>query len=156
MRFEILEEVPRPVQEEVVLQKERDWWLHLKDSGVNLYNGEPTGTGSVFHTSATRERIGNSVRRNAFQEKVCESYTCSATFITDRQRQVYCSRRCAIEANRKSAASNETLRLMHVEWGMSLNEMAEILGVTAQSVSKRLRLQGVTINRRFGNQFSRN
>lgn len=53
--FEILEKVPNSTNQSVILLKERDWWDKLKAEGKNIYNGRPTGTGSVHHTDEQKK-----------------------------------------------------------------------------------------------------
>lgn len=68
LHLEILEKWLKPESrnttfESLVLLRERDWWDKLKSQEVNLYNGRPTGTGSVYHTEESRKRIAETNRR---------------------------------------------------------------------------------------------
>lgn len=102
MRFEILEIVDLDHKENV-WALERRWWNRFKAEGVNLYNGEPTGTGSVRHTDETKSKIGNAVKSKADakptsrRNKPCKS--CGKAVGHGRERLLYCEN-CAGTRNR--------------------------------------------------------
>jgi AraC-like DNA-binding protein len=57
LHFEVLEKVSLTMPGDKVLLLEQKWWDVFAAQGVNLYNGRPTGTGSVYHTEETRRKI---------------------------------------------------------------------------------------------------
>lgn len=160
LRFEVLEAVGVESSLESTLLKEQAWWDRLKAEGVKLYNGRPTGTGSVHHTDETRakqskameklfrERHGLSDEdkvksfRSGFKiEKKCVS--CGSKFWACNA--VYCSNTCVpgLVRNRGRAKSHliteeEIVKLS--QQGLKVHEIARELGVSAQTVSK-LRLK---------------
>lgn len=89
MSFEILEDMTDCNQEEV-LYRERLWWLRHKAWGVNLYNGEPSGQGSVFHTEETRKKM--SLTQKLEPNKFCP--TCKAPIGTKSTTRRFCSKKC--------------------------------------------------------------
>lgn len=92
MRFEILEAVATE-NAESIWKLEQIWWNKLKAEGVNLYNGEPSGTGSVRHTDETRKKISEALRHEPI-EKVCAYEGCGKSFITNRSHASFCSTSC--------------------------------------------------------------
>ena len=54
--------------EKLILQKENYWWNYYKDQGVQIYNGEPTGTGSVRHTEESRENLRKTLLEKSKKE----------------------------------------------------------------------------------------
>lgn len=67
MLFEVLEDMSGCGNDEI-LHKEQEWWLRHKAWGINLYNGEPTGRGSVRHTKETRKKISDSMKIKELHE----------------------------------------------------------------------------------------
>lgn len=72
LKITILESWEKPESKEDVkilgieiLAREAFWWREIHSSGAKMYNGEPSGTGSVFHTSETRMRIAQGQLRFA-------------------------------------------------------------------------------------------
>ena len=63
LNFEILEIVPKNCSEKEILLLEQKWWDTICSSGTKMYNGRPTGTGSVFHTEETKKAISKSLRK---------------------------------------------------------------------------------------------
>ena len=113
MRFEILEVVVKD-DAESVWTLEKSWWNKLKSEGISIYNGEPTGTGSVHHTQETRNKISKALKlleRNANPKqpisKTCTYDGCRTTFLTTRESQNFCSVACG------AAKSNAPRRLEH-------------------------------------------
>lgn len=51
--------------EQELLRFEQSVWDNLKESGTILYNGRPTGTGSVFHTEESKAKIKRKAIENA-------------------------------------------------------------------------------------------
>lgn len=76
MRWEILEVVQRE-SEQIVWEREKEWWIRLKSEGVNIYNGCPTGTGSVHHTKESRDKSSLAMSSKL---KTLTCKTCSNTF----------------------------------------------------------------------------
>lgn len=103
MTFEILE-IVSPYNKKDVWAKEVQWWNIFKSKDVNIYNGKPSGTGSVHHTKDTKSKIGSSVREraetkiNARWKKQCKS--CKNPVGKGRERSIYCVN-CAGTRNRK-------------------------------------------------------
>lgn len=46
-----------------ISEREQFWWDALRNSGIELYNGRPTGRGSVFHTDESLSLIRNAALR---------------------------------------------------------------------------------------------
>lgn len=61
LKFEILEEID-PL-DKAFYACEVWWWDHFTTEEIKLYNGRPTGTGSVNHTAETRSAISEGLRR---------------------------------------------------------------------------------------------
>lgn len=72
MSFEILEDLTGE-DELKVLSREKHWWL-LHKPWVNIYNGQPSGSGSVLHTEETRRKIGKSLRESTKNQLLYEPY----------------------------------------------------------------------------------
>ena len=74
LKFEVLESWDnKPSYEKAILAKEREWWLKLKKQGFVMLNNEPTGTGSVFKSDATKALISRKIKakyRISLEEKI--------------------------------------------------------------------------------------
>lgn len=63
LKFTVLEKWEKPHTSEMealgskILAREALWWRKIRSEGTLMYNGEPSGTGSVFHTEETKLRI---------------------------------------------------------------------------------------------------
>lgn len=148
MRMEILEEFPVATPDEMILQAEKRWWLYLKENGVNLYNGEPSGTGSVRHTEETRKRISEGTIKSPILLMTCANEKCKVRFETKRKTRVFCSSVCFRENQelRNGVSKDELIRL-HINEGLSIGELGQLVGTSPEAVSKRLRGYGVKIRR---------
>lgn len=137
MLFEILEVVPRESESSVWLL-ERQWWNKLKAEGINIYNGEPTGTGSVHHTEETRERISSALSKDPVL-KICANPACNKSFETKREVRIFCSSSCS------AAISNSSRRLDYdrdflydLYWtqGLSRPKITELLDISVGGFQK--------------------
>lgn len=98
LTFEVLEDLVDS-DESTVLLRERDWWDHYKNLGINIYNARPTGTGSVFHSEETKKKIQQAIPKAPRVMKKCPS--CETQFESlKRLKRTYCSAKCG-NANRK-------------------------------------------------------
>ncbi len=142
MTFEVLEDLTG-YGDEWILYRERVWWLRHKAWGLNLYNGEPTGRGSVRHTEETRARIGNALRTLP-TSAVCAMPLCDTVFEMKRNRRLYCSGICARSAQRSKAnkrqnlISKEELSRLYLVQKMSKREIGELLGVHRNTIGNML------------------
>lgn len=103
--FEILEVLDYHSDNEI-MQREIYWWDFYKIQGVNIYNGKPTGTGSVIHTDETKEKIGFAAVKNAkYKGKFLRSQnpnfceTCGKSLKGKSETSKYCSIPCVIYVN---------------------------------------------------------
>lgn len=137
LRFEILEVMPEESIEAEILLRERDWWDKLHSAGIKLYNGRPTGTGSVQHTQETRKKISDSVVRVSKVSKQCP--TCNNNFESfERLNRTYCSRSCSRSdpSKRKGLSTrvSKDILLKLKAQGKTKKDMAVIIGCSLQSV----------------------
>jgi len=141
MQFEVLEAMPNATDSEI-LAREKTWWLRHKSQGVNLYNGEPTGTGSVLHTEETRNKIAAGVRASLnLQEKdpsICG--VCGKSFTT---RFATCSIECRSVNRTLVKLSKEELEALYWDERLTARQIGETLSVTAQTVRNQMRRLGV-------------
>lgn len=158
LKFEILEEWTKPetyenllVLEKVILLREKFWWIHFKEKGVNLYNSCPTGTGSVFHSEEVKERISKSLKKkNSHINEAFVCGYCGEKFFSEssRNKRKYCSKECLklskmIKAfpnlqkeNRAedNRPSKEYLEYLYLEKKLSTTNIAELMGCSQPTV----------------------
>lgn len=81
LKFTVLEKWENPNSYEMealgaaILARESFWWRKIRSEGTLMYNGEPSGTGSVFHTEETKLRIAESRRKDIIRKNripICE------------------------------------------------------------------------------------
>ena len=135
MSFEVLEEMDGCSDAEI-LHREREWWLLHKAQGANLYNGEPSGTGSVRHTEESRFKTSSSFesswrKRNGISDEIAvhrvlktrgdgeirttfnieiECAACGDLFIGSPKRK-FCSKPCARNAQDYSNRASKTAKI---------------------------------------------
>lgn len=76
-----------------LLAEEVKLWRELKENGTRLLNGEPTGTGSVYHQEESREKLKESTK--LYKNRVCKIYSnncikCSSEFYSGASTAKYC------------------------------------------------------------------
>lgn len=131
MRFEILEVVAED-EAESVWALEKAWWNRLRSEGVSIYNGEPTGTGSVHHTQETRDKISKALAKDPLV-KVCANEECSGSFTTKRLSRTFCSSSCSAvvsNAPRRVEHSYELLYDLYWTQSLSRSQIMERLGLS--------------------------
>lgn len=143
LSFEVLEEVPTGTVDSVILKKEQEWWDRIKAQGVNIYNGRPSGTGSVHHTEETKARIAAAMKGRIKLRDPLVCPKCSKSFIPNRKIQKLCSRQCASATN---AVTKKKLFLTYDElvelyWTreMTCKEIGEIYDVGHPAVEALMR-----------------
>jgi len=153
MTFEVLEDMTGHGEVEI-LRREKIWWLRHKSWGINLYNGEPSGNGSVLHTEETRRRIGLSMREFSILNRKFSQFednckTCKKSFLKLREKHIFCSIACAsndseTNGSKISKISKETLIDAVVKGGNSYI-IAETLGIKKSSLYNLLHKYDLTI-----------
>jgi len=101
LEFEIVSSFDKPCEQKSDLTKliqaeEIRFWDDFKNEGIKLYNGRPTGTGSVYHTKETRAKIRETINTKNLVQKVIKKhciYCLSEIFVKNRSVK-YCSERC--------------------------------------------------------------
>lgn len=90
-----------------ILALEVTWWESLKQRGYSLYNGRPSGTGSVIHTAETRAKL-SAAARQTFENNATASFVwtesgrqwvktcdwCEVEFTTSKSATKACTRAC--------------------------------------------------------------
>lgn len=101
LTFEILEVLDYHSCDEI-MQREIHWWNLYKIQGINIYNGKPTGTGSVIHTDETKEKMRKAnlilVRKRGhiiWDENIMKCPVCEKNFSGKPNSQIYCSDICS-------------------------------------------------------------
>lgn len=152
MSFEVLEDM-RGCSIDEVLIREREWWLIFKAMGSNIYNGEPSGSGSVRHTSESKSKISRSLGGlgdERFVEIVCKG--CSKLFLGYHTR-TYCSyvcartcmgRRAGLSSNKIGSISRDELVAAVLEGG-NCYDISERLHIKKSSLYKLLKKYSLTI-----------
>lgn len=142
LKFEVLEIVPLGTDEAIVLLKEQQWWDKLSSEGIKLYNGRPTGTGSVFHTEESKAKLRQTLREMRPTAKVWQKKcpACDSFFSAKKEYQKCCSRECAVRL--RSHASKETIKELYLS-GLSSVKIAELTGMKKQNVLSQLKAMGV-------------
>lgn len=143
MTFEILEEMTGR-SEKTILRKEKEWWLRYKTTGVNLYNGEPSGKGSVIHSKETREKISKALKRNdgvkrnasghRLYERKCVNTRCCKEYLSPRANSVFCSAKCKRLQARESIDISELLELR--KEGRSLRALGKTYNVSYETIRR--------------------
>lgn len=137
LKFEILEEIDESISSEIILQKEQEWWDKYKAEGKVLYNGRPSGKGSVNHTEETRRKISDSTKLSYQQNprpihpkgKGSKAYCrkCLTEFIKAKASQIFCTKECS--KLRALSISYEEIISFYND-GKSLRKVAELAGVS--------------------------
>lgn len=152
MTFEVLEDM-RGCSVEEVLIREREWWLTFKNMGSNIYNGEPSGRGSVRHTRESKSNISLSLGGlgdERFVSIVCKG--CSRLFLGFHTR-TYCSHVCArtylgrlagLSSNKIGSISRDELVAAVLEGG-NCYDISERLHIKKSSLYKLLKKYSLTI-----------
>lgn len=140
--FSVLEVMDADSTDLAVFQRECDWWDELTENGVVLYNGRPTGTGSVHHTAETRQRISSSLRihsRGSAEgerrtlSKVCPECTNSYSVFLTHSDQIFCSKECA--ALSQIRVERQKVVAFYAD-GLSLRKVAAQVGISHIAVRK--------------------
>ncbi len=148
LSFEILEKMPS-AQETDILSREQFWWDELKAQNVNLYNGRPSGTGSVIHTAETKEKISEtmkayySTKSNNKITILCKN--CGIEFERKSNKVLEnscCSLTCSSQLKSFAYDDVEIIRL-YVEEELSTWIIAEKLGLKQQNVLSHLTKAGI-------------
>lgn len=157
MKFEILEVVSE-AEAESVWMLEKSWWNKLRSEGVSIYNGEPTGTGSVHHTQETRDKISRALKlleRNSNPkptvEKLCAYDDCGVVFLTTRDSQNFCSVACgAANSNtcRQLDFDRDLLYDLYWNQGFSRPKIMEMLGISVGGFQKLFARHGIPMRSR--------
>ena len=166
--FEIVEEWIKPKDftefgklEKHILLREKHWWNYYKDQGNEIYNGEPTGTGSVRHTEETRENISQANIRNESWKRFPNSQNgehrenveiscefCMKIFTTnDKNPSGFCSRSCS-NKNRyriENYISYEELYTLYVIQQLTPIQVAEQTNLTKGKIWAALAGYGIPI-----------
>lgn len=109
LNFEIVKSYDKPDNDkdrikliEKIKIDEVYYWELYSSQNIKLYNGKPTGTGSVYHTEETKEKIRSSMKQLSFenQSKNKEPYNieckyCFIAFETISNCAKYCTIRCS-------------------------------------------------------------
>lgn len=72
---------------------EQKWYDYLYKSRISMLNSRPTGTGSVFHSEETKEKIRRAQKRREFPKAQC--LYCLNCFVKKREKYKFCSRECS-------------------------------------------------------------
>lgn len=116
-------------------QAEVKWWKAFKAQGICLYNGEPTGTGGVLHTSETRKILAQRVNERTKIERALRPLKpkkctqCGKEFHPERRVLVVCSEECKEKSKLRTASrvlfTKELLEELYVEQKMSTAQIAQ-------------------------------
>lgn len=126
MSFEILEVIDSTKDISYIQNREKFWWRKIKSQGINIYNAEPSGNGSVFHSEKSKEKLQRKARLLAFQEhlikypklypsldKDCKTIflkkcvKCDNKFRTTNREIKKCKRTCSFKINKKTRVSKK-------------------------------------------------
>lgn len=151
LHFTVLEVVPSTMDQSIVLLKEQQWWDKLHSSGVKLYNGRPTGTGSVIHTEETKKKMSKTFSEKnkdllKRRERNCEF--CSKTFSHPNKTVRFCCGRCSSLAKGKSFAySRDELIDLYITQDKTVSEIMQILGCKQRTVYYLLKEHAIPLKR---------
>lgn len=147
-----------------VLEAEKFWWMKLHSSGTHLYNGCPTGNGSVYHTEESRKKIRETLYKrilDRYPESVairprlasktfellliCKSEKCCNYFWSISGKRRFCSRKCHQVRPKSNTVkvAYDKLYFLYVEKGLSRESIAKELGVSRSSVGNLLDRMGI-------------
>ena len=147
--FQIVEVLDSSTEQEILL-REQFWWDHLKSEGVNLYNGRPTGTGSVTHTDESKKMISDSIRAmNIFNGNVEERFcaNCNKAFhIASSRPKKFCTKLCSEISQRRSGLDSSLIRILYLE-GSSIAKIAQKLNVSKSAIARQLSRDGVEMRK---------
>ncbi len=130
--FSVLEEVDRSSSDLSILERERYWWDELSKMGILLYNGRPTGTGSVHHTLETRQLISIAITRShGLSPRGCKG--CETVIEKPRPSQMFCSISCS--RSKVSYSDSQIISELYLS-GLSLRKVAVQVGVSHITVRK--------------------
>lgn len=120
--FEIVKEYEKPADKaslitlkDNILFDEVYYWEFYNNQGIQLYNGKPTGTGSVFHTEETKQKQRDAALKNVdnfvnltigenkeLTLKKCRY--CYNSFTAKSNFKLYCSHRCRVHYLRNNSS----------------------------------------------------
>lgn len=152
--FSVLEVMDADSLDLVVFQRECHWWDKLTEAGISLYNGRPTGTGSVHHTAETRQRISDSLRihsRGSVEgarrtiSKICPECTSSYSVFLTYSDQIFCSKECASLSQIR--AERHKVVALYAD-GLSLRKVAAQVSISHIAVRKILLKANVPLRSR--------
>lgn len=126
-----------------IFESEQKWWDYFHKLGINLYNGRPSGTGSVFHNEETRLKISKSLERSDAlyrMEKSCKE--CSELFSSRKRVAIFCSLACRNKASEKFVVK-KAVELYSS--GQSLRQVAKTLKVSHIAIRNSLLSEGYSI-----------
>lgn len=159
MLFEVLEDMSGCGNDEI-LYKEQEWWLRHKAWGINLYNGEPTGRGSVRHTKETRKKISDSMKIKELHEiRTC--VVCLKDFeIRKKVSALACSKSCGVILTVQTKDLKRSGKILDKEdiermidfynQGMSLRAISREMGIGHKRIATQLRKLNIEIKKRSG------
>ena len=152
LSFSIIEEISKD-NYDLLLKQELYWW-DFYSKNTRMYNGRPTGTGSVFHSEETILRMKNKGILNYIKTlpegtvyritdeikleilKTCKREGCSNTFFASR-RKMLCSSECRSldKINTKmDKFSYEVIYDLYHNQMLSRREIGMILGIGRSTV----------------------
>lgn len=140
LTFEILEIVN---DHSILLEKEVGWWDNFHSLGLKLYNGRPTGTGSVFHTAETIEKIKKARNAqidadpNARRNKLC--VICEKRLGKELSRNRYCKSCSAVARKSSMRFEVELVKKLYLEKKLTTRELGEHFGISQQSAYRILK-----------------
>jgi group I intron endonuclease len=154
--FSVLEVMDNASKVEIE-NREQYWWDYLRKTGVKIYNGRPSGTGSVSHTLATRKMIGVTLTERSKvsgvllkKEKISATCSyCRKLFMRSRgklllREKAFCSRKCSA-LGRSIQISKEELVDLYVEKKLSQSSIAKMHGTSQQAISRLMERYEITV-----------
>lgn len=151
--FSILEILPNTSTDFEILKREQFWWDETEKQ-CKLYNGRPTGTGSVHHTDETKRNISIAITKwhaKSFKPKASVyCLRCNILILKPKVKQKFCSRRCTtIRLTKDEINFIEDL----YKDGFSLRQISDKIGFSHITVRNTLIKSGVPL--RGNNSFAR-
>lgn len=148
LAYSILEEVDENYSEADALALEQFHWDKWHKAGINLYNGRPSGKGSVFHKPETKAAISLAIRNRNPQA------TSKVRKICLNCRKIHGSKTSELCPMCVAASFEEEFKdriIALYEDGCSIREINRLLGISHTKLRKLMKKWDITIKPRTFN-----
>ncbi len=157
LSFEILQTVDSLTTGKSIHLLEQFWWDKLHSEDVKLYNGRPTGRGSVHHTMESKNKISSTRKARYPKSQITvECPACKKTFLMDlrsfKKGLKTCSEKCKNQNKRNNPPKTRSIytyeKMIEDLYlsGKGIREICRVHNFNRNIVSNHLKSVGLVIN----------